>query len=280
MTSGEGSGTSGSAGVTGGMRPGRARGIGFAVFLAAAVLQAGVNIYSRLSDLHTAGAQPDTPSIVLDETTSLVAWFLCLLVIWKLVARIRPPRFGWTATLGLHALATIPVSLLHVALMVAMREAGHALAGENYDFTDNLAASLLYEYRKDAMSYILLAAFAAGVQWISRGSEASPVPAAPGFIEIPDGATTHRIPLSEIDRVEASGNYVTLHWGRRELLHRMTLAALADELGDGFARIHRSRMVRKDSVRSIEKDRSGDFTVTLADGTQLRGSRRYRGDLA
>ena len=94
MTSGEGSGTSGSAGVTGGMRPGRARGIGFAVFLAAAVLQAGVNIYSRLSDLHTAGAQPDTPSIVLDETTSLVAWLLCLLVIWKLVARIQHASAG------------------------------------------------------------------------------------------------------------------------------------------------------------------------------------------
>ena len=238
-----------------------------------------MNISSRLSDLRSAGAQPDTPSIVLDEASSLVAWILCLMAIWILVAKIRPPRFGWPATLAIHAFATIPVSLLHVALMVAMREAGHALAGGAYDFTDDLAASLLYEYRKDAMSYILLAAFAAGVQWVSRGNEHGAVPVTPGFLEVPDGTTTHRIPLDEIDRIEASGNYVTLHWGKRELLHRITLAALADELGDGFARIHRSRMVRKHAVRRIEKDRSGDFMVTLADGTQLRGSRRYRDNL-
>ena len=60
------------------------------------------------------------------------------------------------------------------------------------------------------------------------------------------------------------------------MLHRATLASVAGELGPAFVQIHRSRLVRSAAVRRVETDRSGDFIVTLADGTSLRGSRRYR----
>jgi DNA-binding LytR/AlgR family response regulator len=63
------------------------------------------------------------------------------------------------------------------------------------------------------------------------------------------------------------------------LLHRSTLAALAERLGPGFARIHRGRLVRRAAIASIETDKSGDFTVTLTGGAALRGSRRYRAGL-
>ena len=44
-----------------------------------------------------------------------------------------------------------------------------------------------------------------------------------------------------------------------------------------FVRIHRSRLVNARHVSATETNDSGDFTVTLRDGQQIAGSRRWRG---
>jgi DNA-binding LytR/AlgR family response regulator len=87
------------------------------------------------------------------------------------------------------------------------------------------------------------------------------------------------VPVGEIDQVVAAGNYVEIGWGPRTLLHRATLATVEAELGDAFVRIHRSRIVRRAAIRRVETDRSGDFTIDLANGVSVRGSRRYRAAL-
>ncbi|MGN6376775.1 MAG: LytR/AlgR family response regulator transcription factor, partial [Sphingomonas sp.] len=111
---------------------------------------------------------------------------------------------------------------------------------------------------------------------IARAATPAVAPSATPMLPVPDGAVTHSVPLDEIESVTAAANYVEIAWGDRRLLHRATLAALEEQLGDGFVRIHRSRLVRRAAVRRIEGDKSGDFTVELASGAQLRGSRRYR----
>ena len=63
----------------------------------------------------------------------------------------------------------------------------------------------------------------------------------------------------------------------RALLQRQTLSSLEEELGAlGFTRIHRSRLVNRRHVRSVESNDSGDFTVSLSDGRQVAGGRRWR----
>jgi DNA-binding LytR/AlgR family response regulator len=176
----------------------------------------------------------------------------------------------------LHALATVPVSLVHVAAMVAIRKLAYAASGGSYDFGD-WPSELLYEYRKDVATYLMVLAFVAFAQWLLARPE--PQPEAAEVLLVPDGSVTHRVPVDAIDWAASAGNYVEIAWGRRRLLHRSTLAALAERLGPGFVRIHRGRIVRRAAVERIETDRSGDFTVTLADGTELRGSRRYRASL-
>lgn len=79
--------------------------------------------------------------------------------------------------------------------------------------------------------------------------------------------------------VEAAGNYVEIAWRDRRLLHRATLSAVEATLAPAFVRIHRGRLVRRAAIRTLETERSGDFTVTLASGATLRGSRRYRSDV-
>ena len=245
-----------------------------AVVLFFAAMQSAVNGVSRLSDMRGAGSDVPAWMIAVDETTSFTAWLVCMLVIWRLVATVRPPRFGWPVVAATHIAATVPVSLLHVGLMVLLREGAYAIGGVDYDFTaGGLWDELLYEYRKDAPVYFLIAASFAGIQWATR-------PAAPPeeekFLIIQDGTRRIRLPHAQIERVEAAGNYVEIHAGGEIYLHRATMAAIVKELGPAFTRIHRSRLVRRTIVRATEALPSGDFTLTLTDGTVLRGSRRYR----
>lgn len=85
------------------------------------------------------------------------------------------------------------------------------------------------------------------------------------------------VPVSEIDWIEAFGNYARVHTGPRTHLIRETMATLERALdGRRFARIHRSTIVNLDRVRQMDLWGSGDYMVRLADGTQLKLSRWYR----
>jgi two-component system, LytTR family, response regulator len=82
---------------------------------------------------------------------------------------------------------------------------------------------------------------------------------------------------SDVDWVEAAGNYVKLHVGSDALLVRTTLAVIGDRLDPaGFARIHRSTIVNMDRVREMQPWFSGDSILILQSGTKLRVSRTYR----
>jgi two-component system LytT family response regulator len=87
-----------------------------------------------------------------------------------------------------------------------------------------------------------------------------------------------RIALADIDWIEAAGNYVHLHVDRQVYLLRETIIAFEDKLAPAqFARIHRTVIVNLDRVVAFHPTPSGDFSVSLRDGTQLRMSRTYRG---
>lgn len=269
-------GTSGGGGVTSGM-PRRQRiallVLGFVVF---AGVHAFANVESTRADFTRAGISETAAHVWLWELSAIAMWVALLPVIGWMVARVRPPRMalGWAALA--HAVATLPISAVHVAGMIAIRLAIYAAMGERYGY-GGAAERFLYEYRKDAASYLMLAAFMALAQWLLAQPE--PAAASPEVLLVPDGSVTHRVPVDAIGWAAAAGNYVEIAWGERVLLHRSTLAALEADLGPGFVRIHRGRLVRRAAVRTIETERSGDFTVTLDGGAVLRGSRRYRAAL-
>jgi two-component system LytT family response regulator len=83
--------------------------------------------------------------------------------------------------------------------------------------------------------------------------------------------------VDDIDWIEAAGNYVKLHVGRDTHLMRETMAGIEKLLDSSrFLRIHRSAIVNLDRVREMQPWFSGEYTVILRDGTQLRLSRVYR----
>ena len=81
----------------------------------------------------------------------------------------------------------------------------------------------------------------------------------------------------DIDWIEASGNYVTLHAGGNKHLLRQTTSNLEKQLdAEQFIRIHRSTIVNIDRVKELYSMASGEYEVLLIDGTKLTLSRSYK----
>jgi two-component system LytT family response regulator len=85
------------------------------------------------------------------------------------------------------------------------------------------------------------------------------------------------VPLTEVNRLSASGNYVEVHATTRCHLVRATLARLAQRLDPvEFLRVHRSHLVRASFIASVAPWAHGDLKLILKDGSELMLSRRYR----
>ena len=157
--------TNGAGGVTSGGARWPAWAIAYAVLIGATLLINTVNVLSLLDERVVMDRPlPWWEPAVWEATSGGVllglAWIPMLMVV-----RFSPERPGRLRSAGAHIAATVPFSLAHVGLMVALREAAYALAGEVYDF-DGGTGALLYEYRKDFVSYVIFAA----IFWITLRS--------------------------------------------------------------------------------------------------------------
>jgi two-component system LytT family response regulator len=82
---------------------------------------------------------------------------------------------------------------------------------------------------------------------------------------------------NEIDWIQAEGNYVSVHTGKKSHLLRETITSLENQLDPKkFLRIHRSAIVRIDRIKELQPWFHGEYHVVLNDGTQLTLSRNYR----
>jgi two-component system LytT family response regulator len=109
----------------------------------------------------------------------------------------------------------------------------------------------------------------------AAGPEA-PRPAASAWPVRSRGKVTF-VRLSDIDWVEAEGDYVRLHAAGRSHLVRETMAQAERRLpARRFVRIHRSTIVNTDRIAEVASLENGDWTVRLQSGDVLRLSRTRR----
>jgi len=89
------------------------------------------------------------------------------------------------------------------------------------------------------------------------------------------------VKAADVDWISAADNYVEIHVGKASHLMRTTITALLVRLPQQlFGRISRSVLVNIERVKEIHPQTHGDYVVVLNNGTRLRGSRKYRADLA
>ena len=221
------------------------------------------------------------------EGTSVFMLFILTPLLLALTARLDPRRIGWPRTLLGHLAGFALGSAAHIAGMVALRRLLFPLFGRSYSFgaPGHLGLQILYEIRKDAVIYLGMVALIWLVAMARRRAQVivqqvvvqRVAQSGPRRLEIRDGARRIFVDPAEVLWAEAAGNYVELHLAGASHLQRQTLSTLERELADqDFVRIHRSRIVNRRHVRSVAGNDSGDFTVTLDDGRQIGGGRRWR----
>ncbi len=272
MTSGAPAGTSGIA-----RWPDWA--VAYAVLVPVTLAVNTVNVLSYLDEREMRGEpiewwRPATWKGTSGLVLLALAWAAMLMV------RRFPPEQGFVPRgLAAHLAATIPFSLAHIVLMIGLREAIYFAAGDDYEFAGGSGA-LVYEYRKDLISYAIYAATYWIVRRLRHRNELQPAP--PELFTIDEGQRLIRIAKGEILGARSSGNYVEfLLADERRPLMRTTLAGVEAQLADaGFVRTHRSWLVNPRHVVQAAAEGSGDYGLTLTDGTAVPLSRRYPQALA
>lgn len=271
MTSGEEPGTSGTASGTSGKFPWAA----WTLLAALTLANLAVNVTSILMEEAPGTRDFAAWEPVLWEGSSALALLALAPLVWRALLRF-PLRRPWWRPLVVHGLVTLPFSLLHVGSMLLLRLAAYGALGLEYRYFDQgVGPVLLYEWRKDALTYALLL----GLFWsFARLPALRPHPLQPAAAALSfrvSGGTVHLRPPA-IRLVEAAGNYVEIEADGRRHLVRATMAAMEAQLGEGFVRIHRSRLVNRALIVGERPRPSGDVVLDLADGTTLVASRRYR----
>ncbi len=88
---------------------------------------------------------------------------------------------------------------------------------------------------------------------------------------------TQFIRASDVDWLEADGNYVRLHVGTANHLVRATIASCEERLDPRmFVRTHRRFIVNIERVKEVQPWFGGDYVIVLQSGHKLRLSRSFR----
>jgi hypothetical protein len=261
----------------------------WAMFAAIAAIAIIVGIVNALSGAQDAAWRGDSANIgrrLFWEMTSIVVILALVPIMMLSVQRMRATASVATR-IGIAAVALLGFSAFHIGGMVSLRKLMLWLAGSTYDFHFSLA-SILYEFRKDAVTALLIGA----TLWLmdsrrelrKAAQAARSHPAAsleqpsPNLIWLRDGSSRIRVAPRDILWVGSAGNYIeySLADGTQHLI-RGTLAATESELARfAIVRVHRTRLANLDRVSGVDFKPSGDFELTFDNGKTLGGSRRYR----
>jgi two-component system, LytTR family, response regulator len=108
----------------------------------------------------------------------------------------------------------------------------------------------------------------------------APTPAPLERIAVPHQGGTVVVPLATVEWIAAEDNYVRLHCARESFLLRGKLTALEARLdARHFMRVHRSHIVRLDSIVRLDEWARGGLLLRLRSGAQVEVSRSHRKQL-
>jgi two-component system response regulator AlgR len=97
---------------------------------------------------------------------------------------------------------------------------------------------------------------------------------------VPDHQGLVRIAATDIQRITAERDYMRLHVGARSWLIHRTIAKLEEDLDPAlFMRVHRSVILRRDTITGLYRDEAGHWTARLDDGAEQRIGRSYVEDV-
>jgi two-component system LytT family response regulator len=99
----------------------------------------------------------------------------------------------------------------------------------------------------------------------------------PSRLAIRDGGKTTWVNQTDIEWIDAAGDYMCVQAGGTTHIMRKTMKELESELDDSILqRIHRSTIVNVSMVREMESHINGEYFLTLDSGHRVKLSRTYK----
>lgn len=278
-------------------------------------LQATFSTVVAIMDVRTRAVPRPNWEVATWEVSSHLVLLLLVPALAVVERRLSPlARTHLLRFLAWHLVASVAFSVIHVVGMFGLRALVYAMAGEHYDFR-GWASQWGYEYLKDVRVYASIVfgiwayrLFLLRLQGEARVLDApeegvtAPAPAPIPALAEPEGfepsvpdappppppvrperflvrklRREFLIAATDIDWLQAEGNYVGLHVNGHDYLLRSTLTDFLAQLDPAlFVRVHRSHAVNLGRIREIEPLDGGDARLHMHDGTTVPCSRRYR----
>ncbi len=248
---------------------------------------AAANVLAKVMMAARDGLPSQWMATTIDEFSSALVSLLLLALLIRAASRWPLHADTWRQRLMPYLLGAVAWWLLHVSGMVLLRKAAHALLGSHYTFGD-WPAQWFYEFFKDIQTYALLVSAVHAVAWFGRRRQGeATLLAAPDEgppvepVDRPDHFLVRKlgkeflVATADVEYAQAAGNYVNLRVRGHDYPLRITMAVLEARLDPVlFLRSHRSWLVNRDQLRSIEPLDGGEALLHMADGARVPCSRR------
>lgn len=248
---------------------------------------AAANVLAKVMMAARDGLPSQWMATTIDEFSSALVSLLLLALLIRAASRWPLHADTWRQRLMPYLLGAVAWWLLHVSGMVLLRKAAHTLLGSHYTFGD-WPAQWFYEFFKDIQTYALLVSAVHAVAWFGRRRQGeATLLAAPDEgppvepVDRPDHFLVRKlgkeflVATADVEYAQAAGNYVNLRVRGHDYPLRITMAVLEARLDPVlFLRSHRSWLVNRDQLRSIEPLDGGEALLHMADGARVPCSRR------
>ncbi|PSJ43613.1 DNA-binding response regulator [Sphingomonas deserti] len=94
------------------------------------------------------------------------------------------------------------------------------------------------------------------------------------WVQVADGQV--RLPVDQIEWIEAAKDYVLMHTATRSYIHRISMTALEDYLDPGaLMRVHRSTFIRPALVAGVQRLGRGLIALKMRDGAVVQVGPSY-----
>jgi two-component system, LytTR family, response regulator len=103
----------------------------------------------------------------------------------------------------------------------------------------------------------------------------------PAVLSIRDRGRVSRVPVADIDWIEAERDYMCIHAGDQTYFMRETMTRLEERLNPAqFSRVHRSALVNLSKIRELKSGEQGSMSLLLRNGAEIPVGRSYRRKIA
>lgn len=251
------------------------------IIAGATLVIAAVNVSTKLSDAEGYGSPLPLADPLTTEYSSAVALIIILPFLFAFFSHFPVSKANWPKRLMPYLASSIFFSLAHIFLMVIARQMAWPILFERpYNFFADGWGELVYEYRKDAITFLLYMLIAELQRQMLLAKQAKKTSAEP--ITLKSGGTTILLQPAEFLFAKSAGNYAEITSLSGTQLARTTLGeleALLQEKGCDALRIHRSCIVNRTAIMETTPIAGGDLSVKLRGGEKLRASRRFKDSL-